>query len=616
MPRIAVELNDTYMAMSRALHMTVIRNIATITGIPADTPIRYIGNDLALTMPGSTLDERGHIDNRLPGDARITIELGEEYDENFASTTPILRPEYQTIFYDEKLGVWLQPTYQRIKASMNIKFTGPDYTTVSSWISNMKRRATQDFGLQVHEVDYHYHIPLPIMQTLFEIYRLRENNCGYGDTIGDWFRACFTPRMDIIANQAGKRTLFVIREKQTEIVGQYDFTSQPPKAESENQSGAWTGGFTYNYSFDRVETMVIRFPTVVHNQLLSEQYISRLKTFEPSDIYALASLSMSAIRKFSYKRRGSVAWDGTPGIPMPAFDDWLPPPSTTVAGSVNIFRALMQLDKNNLHGLLSLTALGNWELPDEVLDYLREDPLSLMTPYNGLFYLSLYDTDTLMDTRELIISPDLDITHLRALDERRVYRLCLNMVTELQHLTAAAIERLANHPVLMRYTLMLIDNTIANAVIDNNTFYYDGRTVGNVSSPVSSTTNTQGVSNPVTDRIAVATETAARQNLGSLYETSAIVGQIPRPTNASSVTPLDIATAMQPPAAIQIVNGRAVSTNAVSVLPVICEDNTLLVSDIQRAISYITNRTSPVKTFTSAQGWRLVANLIVHAQEG
>jgi hypothetical protein len=445
------------------------------------------------------------------------------------------------------------------------------------------------------------------MQLLFEIYRLRENNCGYGDTIGDWLRSCFTPRMDIIANQAGKRTLFVIREKQTEIMGQYDYTSQPPKAESENQSGVWTAGFSYLYTFDRVETVVARFPTVVHNQLLSAEYVSRLKTFEVEDIYSLASLSLSAMRQFTYKRRGSTPWDGTPGIPIPAFDDWLPPPSTTVSGSVNIFRALMHLDKSNLHGLLSLTALGSWELPDEILAYLREDPLSLITPYDGLFYLSLYDGDTIMDTRELIVTTELDITHMRALDERHVYRLCLNMVTELQHLTPAAVERLANHPVLMRHVLVLIDRTIQDAVIVDGSFYYGGRVIGPVvgnGTPL----NSSALSNAAVHNAQLATELAARQNLGELYNTPAIAGQLPRPTISDNGGSLPISTA----ATLRPVSIHNPKTTPV--LPAVYEDGTLLVSDVARAIRYVTDNNASVRTLSSTQGWSLVANLMIYTQ--
>lgn len=591
MPHLAIELADSYMAMSRALHMTIARNIATITGISPATPIRYIGKEMALTIPGSTLDDTSNLDNRLPADQRISIEIGEEYDENFAATTPIIRPEYRTVFYDERLGVWVHPTYQRIIATMSVKFTGPDYTTVSTWRSNMKRRASQDFGLHVHEVDYHYHIPLQAMQILFEIHRLREANCGYGETIGEWLRQCFTPRMDIIANQAGKRNVFVIREKQTEIVGQYDFTANPPKEESENQSGAWTVGFTYTYSFDRVETVVVKFPTVIHNQLLSETYVNRLKTFEVDDIYSLASLSMSSIRKFRYARRGSVAWDGTPGVPIPPFDDWLPMPETLVKGTVNIFRVLMQLDKSNLHALLSLTALGEWSLPDEVIAYLMQDPLMLLTPYKGLFYLTIYDGDVAMDPRELIISPALDITHIRALDERRVYRLCLNLVTELQHLDHTALQLLTMHPTLTNYVLTLINPTVASATVENNQYYYGGRKVGNVT--MSSSSFSPAVRTP--------TEIAAEQNLNDTYRTDGVLGQLPNNTAVNAITRSTL-----PP------SYSAKSTSPV--LPTVYEDGTLILSELKQAIGYVCNTITTKQRIDADRGWQTVAGLVIHAK--
>ena len=98
MPHLAIELTDSYMAMSRSLHMTIARNVASIAGLSPATPIRYIGKEMALTMPGSTLDDKTNLDNRLPADQRITIEISETYDENLAATTPNVRPEYRTAF--------------------------------------------------------------------------------------------------------------------------------------------------------------------------------------------------------------------------------------------------------------------------------------------------------------------------------------------------------------------------------------------------------------------------------------------------------------------------------------------------------------------------------------
>lgn len=615
MPKIAIELNDTYMAMSRALHLSIARTIANLVNVPSDTPVRYLGHALALPMPGSTLDDMGSTENRLPGNQRITIEIGEEYDENYALTTPVRRQDNLTVFRDDKLGVWMHPVYQRIKATMSIKLTGADYTTVSSWISAMKRRSNQNLDILVHQADYHYHIPPQFMYILFEIYRLREANVGYGEDIGKWLRDCFSPRMDIIANQAGKRNQFVIRESQTEITGYYDYDANPPKQDSENAGGAWSVGFSYMYSFDRVETMVMRYPVVVHNQMLSTQYISHAKPFEVTDVIAKAGMSMTALRQFGMRSRGSEAWSGTPGVPIPPFDDWLPAVNTRPSGMVDIFRILMQLDKHNLHGLLSLTQLGEWELPDEVLDYLRSRPLSLTERGEGLFFLSLYDGDEVMDTRKFIVSPELDIGYSDSLDERHIYRLCLRMVSDLSQLTLAAIEHLSHHPVLFNHVLSLGTPSILTAVYTANGLYNQQRLVTEYQSRgVAQTIGYQSVTN----------------NLGVLANTTAVAGQLPTsagyvndsvggnigspttgPTRSgiSNTQGQSIFGGQTLPAAVRLPDYAV----TYPMLPVIQEDNTLLVEDMLRAIAYTTASAPSNVAVMTQNNWRLVGSVIVRA---
>ena len=598
MPKVICELNDNYMAMSRSLHMEIAKNVAKLINLPPTTEVRYAGNALSILMPGSTLDDVGSTKNRLPGDQRIYIEVTEEYDENFASSATVRKLDQLDVFSDKELHVYLHPVYQRIKATMSIKLVGTDYTTVSSWIATCKRMLSQDNGMHLHDIDYHYHIPLPLIEGLLEIHKLRENNQPLNENAGLWFKRCFIGRMDIIANQAGLRNVFVIRERQTEIMGQFDFVANPPKSESENSAGAWSATVEYQYSFDRVESMVLRYPPTIHNQMMSPNYLNQTKIFQPSDIISFASMSVNSLRKLNYRHKKLEPWADTPGIPIPPFDDWFPHASTYPIKSVNVFRILVQLDKQNPTDLINLTQLGSWELPDEVIAYLKETRLQMLTPGESLFYLSLYEDYTLLDPRTLIVSPTLSISSSVALNERKFYHLCLNMLIDLSRLSDASLQMLTKHPDLTNVILSNLDPTLPEAYYSKGVYYKHDRAIARISPQLLRLDSFSSKANAVNG---TRTNNAASQNLGIHYSEKGIVGEIPddpRKNNTST----------------SLLNAQANPTmERYPILPQIYDDGELHIDDIKLAIDYIrVNRINERVISTSAHNWRLIGSLIVH----
>lgn len=598
MPKVICELNDTYMAMSRSLHMQIAKNVAGLINLPPTTEVRYAGNALSILMPGSTLDDIGSTRNRLPGDQRIYIEVTEEYDENFASSATVRKLNQLDVFSDKALHVYLHPVYQRINATMSIKLVGTDYTTVSGWISTCKRMLSQDNGMHLHDIDYHYHVPLSLIEGLLEIHRLRENNLPLNENAGLWFKRCFVERMDIIANQAGKRNVFVIREKQTEIMGQFGFVVNPPKPESENSAGAWSATVEYQYSYDRVESMVLRYPPTIHNQMLSPNYLNQTKIFQPSDIISFASMSVNSLRKLNYIHKKLEPWADTPGIPIPPFDDWFLHPSTHPIKSVNVFRILVQLDKQNTADLINLTQLGNWELPDEVIAYLKETRLQMLTPGESLFYLSLYEDYNLLDSRTLIVSPTLSIGSSVTLDERKFYHLCLNMITDLNNLPESGLQVLTKHPDLTRTILANLDPTMPEAYYSNGVYYKHDRAIARMSPQLLRLDSVIANGRSFND---VRRETAASQNLGNQYAQKGIVGELPddpRKNNTSTS---------------QLNNANPPTMMRYPLLPRVYEDGELHIDDIKIAVDYIrTNKINERVISISAHNWRLIGSLAVY----
>lgn len=457
MPQICLEIPEVSDCISRPIASDVIRDLCERIGISKNTSLRYKGSGMALPVPGSTMDDKDAL-NRLPGDTRITIDVVEDYNEDFALSTAIKRPENICFFIDEKLGIYLKPVYQRITAECSVTLTAPDETTADTWYRTMKRRATQGVAENVHLVNYHYPLHTTFLVLLLELHKLREAQGGYNEDFGTYLKNHFTPKMTVVRDQAYNNPTFVIKEKQQAVLGWFDFPSNPPKYEKQDDSGSWSISFTYTYVFDSPQTVVMIYPLMVHNQLLHSSFYPTIKPAELEDYVTQPSLSSLIHRNFTYETRYSHAWRARPGIPIPYFDDWLP--SFEYENHQNLLRIMLQRDENNPHALLSLTNMGYVSLPNWLLGYLRKDPLSITIPNENVINVSLYKGNALMDPSKIIVSPDLDLHYADPLDIRESYHLTVSLNKRIFNLSPKALKTLSESGEAAIRIIITLDPTI------------------------------------------------------------------------------------------------------------------------------------------------------------
>lgn len=620
MPKVCLETPEVSECISRPVAMQVIRQMATRLNIPNDISVRYLGMSTALAVPGSTLDDHGAT-NRLPADQKLTIEVTEEYVEDNTLTTAVMRPEHEVVFADSALRVYCTPVYQRIQVAINVTLIATDKTSADTWISNMRRRSTQGIAETLHLVDYHYPIPQPFIVILGAIHDLRESNAGYGQTIGEWLQQCLTPRATTIVDQAGTNHTLVVNEGQVGIVAWFDWTV-PPKSERENDSGTYSASFTYTFHYDRVESSVLEYPLMVHNQLLDARYYSPIKPYEMTDNNLRASLSTAIMRNWTYEARASFAWRGRPGIPIPQFDDWLPPEDKKVLG---LLRIMLAKDPSNPNLLLNLTDLGVYSLHAATLDYMRQFPAGLVRDGESLFTVQLWDGLNPVASTELIVNYDLTISTIRPLDTRRPYHLTVGLIKDLRTLSKAAIQRLTKHGELAITVLSLLDpylvdvrpiplDAVANTPLTREQLVqYRLNQVLNGSYPVTATPPEMAAGlTPVTTPSTITT-------LGGAV--------IPNPTQtpigeyADRVTPTDDTLSLNPYSETATTTTQQNNTTLVQnpaltrshyALPVPRADGSVALYELTKAIALVNSRGHIYKTNTD-YSWGLVGALTIHA---
>lgn len=442
MPKIVVEIANIEENVARPAVIGVIRELNSKIGISPDIKIRFIGSGNALAISGSTMDDRG-ASVRLPGDSFLSINAEEEYDENYAMSVAIFQAENASIFTDKKLDIRLTPVYQRVTTNVEVTLALSDKTSADNLISTIKRRFSNRAVENLHTIEYSYPIPVEYMAILLELHRLRELNKGYGEDIGTWLSNNFTSLNTTITDQAGNHPIVVMKEKQINILGWFDFTDQPPKVSRVNESGNWSVSFNYTFGYDRVESVVMQYPLMVHNQLLDNRFYNDIPVDDLSQYMQQRSYSMASIHSETFQQKGLHLLEVNPGISIPTFDDWTP--SIVPSHYTVLMRIMLQVDPNSPNALLSLPVLGDWALFPEAIVYLKANPLALLRPNTSVFNIQLYKGKSLINYEEIIVSPDLDLHTVSPMDERYQYHLSLSLLTNVLRLTPAALLTLAEH---------------------------------------------------------------------------------------------------------------------------------------------------------------------------
>lgn len=463
MPSIVEEIPGFEENISRPVAIQVIRDLMLNTGIPPDTEVRYVGNGGSLPLPNSTID-KFKSPNRLPGDANIDISVSESFDESRTLTTAISHMEYHPEFTDNELGVYIKPYKNRVTYVVDVKYTSTDKTAAQTWYNGVKRKFSQGVNEYIHKVDYHYPVPLNFIFTLGEIFKLKETST---ENAGAWLRRCFSRKMSVITNLAGKQATFVIKESQFRIRGYFDFDTNPPLPEKENNTGVWSISFSYTFDYDRCDGMVMDYPLMIHNQFLPCELMPRYDNLGVMNVIDNPNLVESLLREFDPAANTDNKVINTPGLSIPLFDDWISPFVAT--DMANILRVMIQVDTSNPRSILNLKNLGEWKFDDTTIAYMKETPINMVKPYESVFNIGLFNKLSIMDSSNIIVTSNLDVLFNDPLDTKGYHHLTLNLVTKLSALTTNALVTLCIHGYFTVYYLITLYPWIAELASDTIT---------------------------------------------------------------------------------------------------------------------------------------------------
>jgi hypothetical protein len=460
MPNVSMTIPEVMQSISRPVAISVIKDIQKITKIDKDVKILFPGDMDRMQQPGTNIGENNR-DAEYLNNKFIHIEVIEEYTPDALGNIALTRKEHLPIFSDTALSVYIKPSYVTTDVTINFKYRSSSKTEVLRWRDDIRMHSSQLREMNLHKINYHYSVPEPFFDLLNEIYTLRENVEGYGETFEEYFDSHASNRFTTIGTLDGKQSIRAISETQSRIVGIFDFQGNPEKPEKDDANSSWTISFSYKFTYERPSMCNVIYPIMVHNQMLDNRFINSNRDELDVDLVPQSyTSSLNALHYFEAQEQATHALELKPVINIPDTDEFIA--ETTPSGTGSVFFALCEVE-NNKRDLLNLEELGDITIDQDILEFIMKSEYPFICKrYRSILQLDLYTFKNLEPSNSLVCDSNLNVRAVNDLDLRVNSRVRFAIVTDLTMLDRDAIDRLRLYPKAFFKIIIAINEILRN----------------------------------------------------------------------------------------------------------------------------------------------------------
>lgn len=468
MPNVILPLPDVSQSVTRPVIIDIVAQVKDITGIGSDVKIFYPGEIQAMSTPGSSIESNSDRTAIFNSERYTYIEVNENYDEAAIGTTAINREEYSPVYLDEAIGSKLAPIYATSSLEISFKYVSSSKTEVTRWRDNIRMKVSQMRDINLHSIKYHYGFPVAALLVIKNIYENTEAVEPYGKTFEEYVVSHSSDTLTLVGDLVGNNASLVFSETQSRIIGMFDFSAIPEKAERDG-NGTWSVSFSYKLTYEKPIGCHLRYPIMVHNQLLKPEFTTWV-----DDVYDLDKIDKTysnSLYNLAGFEADAILNDKMPPnyiLRLPSFDDFNIPAIPSGTGTVVIALSEVGEDKRSL---LNLNELGDIAIDADILEFIRESEYKYMgNYYQSVVGVSLYRDNYLSSPGTLLCDKDLNVKAAKTdLNLRRVHRVRFHIVTDLTMVSRAAIDRLLKYPKALVKIIGSI-NEILRSVPDFNNF--------------------------------------------------------------------------------------------------------------------------------------------------
>lgn len=344
--------------------------------------------------------------------------------------------ETKPIFIDPVAGVSLHELTVPSGIDLTFELQFQTFDAADYVFKGLVANSNGSMVLGCHDIQYSYPVGLNLLELLAYVYKLRTSYDGndfwsYLQTFATQDFHFDTRRVDM-GGQPNPIQQLVVQKQQLSCPGLLEFSQREPEVlYSGKFPSSYKITFTYKVQCGRPNELMINLPVVIENQMVYPDIFSRSSKSALWEVegYLVNGAFTDVMR--SLEREGKSILKCV----IPEYDDWTPPVKNMLSGIRgyrNVLQAAFTLDNPPAPTVIKLDEMG------VTLHPILKDILSQMTGddlfgYDGLFNISVYGNDGIMDQSVLLYDPEtLSVTINCTITTRR-YHIVLWECQKLQY---------------------------------------------------------------------------------------------------------------------------------------------------------------------------------------
>lgn len=449
MPKVSTDIPDHQDFITRPIALSITEDIIQYSGLDPKKII-YLGAASQAMNAGSSIDKPNEISD-FGGINQVKLTVEEEFSPDSLLTSGILHRSKRTIFHDDESRVYLVPI--RTDATMNIEvvYTCATEAEARDWRNRMRQSLERRLEVSTHSVAYSYPIPFEYVAAIKAIHQLRETGTyAYGQSLGKYLKDKFSDKVTTRSHLGGGGKQLVIEETQHNVPGTLDF-DEVPKPNKDNT--VFTISFNYTIRYERPYAMVLDYPLVVNNNVVSSELMPRI------DRNAELQYDRSVVRNWfdglRYVEEATRSRVG--GYSIPSFDSWRVPFPPANTGS--IFRILITVDAADPQLILDTAELGEFTLNKDIITLMNASGNMLFEYAHSPVLVQFYENNLIVSPKRLtFINGTLRIDG--DLNPRHDYHLRIALITNLAMLSEPAWDLCLRYGKATRAILLALEPTL------------------------------------------------------------------------------------------------------------------------------------------------------------
>lgn len=442
MPVFTIEIPDVAATIHRQVIDSVVFNVLRQMGLN-EADVIYNGAYSNAAQPNSTNGVSRDIS--FGSTEKILVEAVEDRDDE-ALNDRGMGLDYQPPFFQNKFfKIIFAPDNARYNVEVTIKRRALSRAVVSSWANEMRRKFALGRSVIETEASYHYKIPVTCLNLLGALHGAMIAKIDEKFDLLDLLTNGFAKSVTVISNQSGDYQEYAVRSTINRILCVFNPSDEMEQEKTDNESGAWTATFRFNFTYERPEAVTCFFPVILNNTLLPPEWWQEYEMPGIGDMH-------QTIRNVYIDAQDTIS-DTTPFARLPIYlpncDTPLIPPMGRDPDEVTLIAGYLELEPQEINPLIplfSLQELGNVSFSPKVLQYLKEAYQDATDGSNSIIRVLIYQDGHVLDPEMIQVDQDLRVWGNFTGEITSVYRFAITTRRNWCFLNDEALEVIRRHP--------------------------------------------------------------------------------------------------------------------------------------------------------------------------